>query len=202
MNGRFQHGTQMTQELKTDEATSHIPIILLTAKAENEHVLHGLEIGADDYIAKPFDSVELRLKVKNQVDTRKKFANQLVNHSSKAELKKLTFNSADKRFLEKLLNIVEEHMSDSTFNNTLLCDELGMRRAQLYRKVKALTGKSVHEYIRIVRLNEASKLLLDRGLNITEVMYKVGFNSHSYFTKCFKDQFGKIPSEYMHQTSV
>jgi signal transduction histidine kinase/ligand-binding sensor domain-containing protein/DNA-binding response OmpR family regulator len=189
-------GIAMTREIKLLESTSHIPIILLTAKAAKEDLIIGLETGADDYIVKPFDSEELKLKVKNQIDTRMNFSERFLKNPVK-ELQKMTYNTTDKKFLEKLLSVLEQNISNADFNSGELCDVLGLSRAQLYRKVKALTGKTVHEYFRVIRLYKATELLLDRGLTVSEIIYQVGFNSHSYFTRCFKKQFGVIPSEYI-----
>lgn len=189
-------GIELTKILKESEETSHIMIILLTAKTSKSNILSGFETGADDYILKPFESDELSLKVKNIVETRKKFQKQFSSHP-RQNLHKMTFNSMDKKIMESLLNTIEENISNPNLDYKLLCKSLGMSRAQLYRKIKALTDQTVHDFIRTVRLNKSLELILDRGLSVSEVMYKVGFNNHSYFSKCFKEKYGKSPSEYM-----
>lgn len=189
-------GYEFTKTIKNSKSTSHIPVILLTAKATNDERIAGLEIGADDYISKPFDSNTLLLKVNNQIKTRREFARQFISDPS-GNIEKLIHNSSDKKFITNLTTIIELNYKNPEFDFQIICSEIGMSRAQLYRKVKALTDKSVHEYIRIFRLKKAAQMLLDEGLNISEIMYSVGFNNHSYFSKCFKQFYGVLPSEYV-----
>ena len=188
-------GYELCNNIKNRQDTSHIPVILLTAKSNNEDRLKGLEIGADDYIIKPFDAEELRLKINNIIATRAKF--QARFNDSKERIVNITgFNSVDDKFLKDVYEILEENISESEFNHKILSEKVGMSRAQLYRKLKALTNQSVHEFIRLYRMEKALELLKDQGLTVSEVMYKVGFKNHSYFTKCFKEKYGTSPSDY------
>ena len=187
-------GIELTRIIKTTAETSHIPVVLLTAKATKDDKLTGFETGADDYIVKPFESDELLMKINNIISTRKKFQKKFAQHPEE-NIKALPFNSMDKKIMEDLLRIINENIEDPNLDYKLICKQMGMSRAKLYRKMKALTDQSVHEFIRSVRLRKAKELLNDQGLSVSEVLYKVGFSNHSYFTKCFKDKFGKTPTE-------
>ncbi|MFW6275880.1 MAG: response regulator, partial [bacterium] len=193
-------GIELTKKLKSAKETSHVLVILLTAKITKDDKITGFETGADDYILKPFESDELRLKVNNIVETRKKFQKQFSNHPLK-NLNKMVFNSTDKKIMEKLFELINENIENPNLDHKFLCENLGISRAQLYRKIKALTNQTAHDFIRNIRLNKAVELMLDRGLSVSEVMYKVGFQNHSYFSKCFKKKFGKPPSGYVKNNS-
>jgi len=112
-------------------------------------------------------------------------------------VQKLKFNSTDQKFINKLNDILEANYTDPDFDFSQICSQIGLSRAQLYRKVTSITGKTVNEYIRIYRLKKAAQMLIDEGLNVSEIMYNVGFKNSSYFAKCFKDFFGVLPSEYL-----
>jgi YesN/AraC family two-component response regulator len=189
-------GFELTKAIKTNESTSHIPVILLTAKNTNEDQLKGLQLGAIDYIAKPFNSNSLLLKVNNQIKNRREFGKQFIGNPD-INVQKLKFNSTDQKFINKLNDILEANYTDPDFDFSQICSQIGLSRAQLYRKVTAITGKTVNEYIRIYRLKKAAQMLIDEGLNVSEIMYNVGFKNSSYFAKCFKDFFGVLPSEYL-----
>jgi signal transduction histidine kinase/DNA-binding response OmpR family regulator len=192
-------GLQLCKTLKTSEITSHIPIILLTARADMESKLEGLEIGADYYLAKPFQAKELFTVSNNLVTQRKKLKEQF---SKTIMLKSDAWegSSADERFLQKLMSTVEVHLSDPDFTVEHLQKELGISRMQLHRKLKALTDLSATEFIRSIRLKRAAEMLEKGQDNVSQIAYQVGFNSLSYFTKCFKELYGVNPSAYSKKT--
>ena len=188
-------GLTLCARLKTDEKTSHIPVILLTAKAEREDKLEGLQTGADDYLTKPFDTVELQARVKNLIALRRKlqekFKKQMLLRPSE-----ISVVSADEVFLQKVVATVEAHLEDESFSPEDLALAVGMSRAQFYRKLRALTGQPAGHFIRAIRLERAADLLKQGAGTITEIAYKVGFSSQPYFSKCFQEQFGMTPREY------
>lgn len=188
-------GYQVCKKLKNDERTSHIPIILLTAKAGRDDKLDGLETGADDYLTKPFDVRELQIKIKNLIALRrnmqKKFQKQMSLQSDEMQ-----GTSKNEIFLKKAIAIVEKRLEDESFSPTDLAGALKMSRAQFYRKIRALTNQSAGLFIRSVRLQRASKLLQHGDDSITEIAFKVGFSSHAYFTKCFSEYFGLSPKKF------
>jgi signal transduction histidine kinase/ligand-binding sensor domain-containing protein/DNA-binding response OmpR family regulator len=193
-------GIALTRKIKTDIKTSHIPIILLTAKADIESRIEGLDTGANAYIAKPFTTklieVQIHNILENRESLRKKFSKELVLQPSE-----IAITSLDEEFLQKAINMVEEHMSDTEFSVDSFIREMGMSRSRMHRKIKALTAQSTSEFIRTIRLKRAASLLEKSQQSIEEIAFAVGFNSTAYFTKCFKIQFGKTPSDYMKSTS-
>lgn len=189
-------GMEMCKKLKTDERTSHIPVIMLTAKASVEDRIEGLETGADAYVTKPFNIKELRVRVKNLIEQRKKLRERF-SKDIKLEPKDIAITSADETFLNRALEIIESQMENSEFEVRDFQDEMGMSRMQLFRKIKALTDYSPSEFIRNLRLKRASQLMEQNYGNVAQITYKVGFNNLSYFAKCFKDLFEISPSEYL-----
>ncbi|MEO6720389.1 MAG: ATP-binding protein [Ferruginibacter sp.] len=187
-------GFAMAEKLRKDERTSHIPVILLTAKAGQQHKLEGLETGADDYLTKPFDARELLLRIQNLVNQRKllrkKFAGDISLKPSE-----IAVTSAEEMFLNKVLQAVEKNMGKEAFGVEELAKEVAMSRSQLHRKLIALTGQAPSEILRNTRLLRAKELLQKRAATPSEVAYQVGFNSHTYFSKCFKEEFGISPGE-------
>jgi len=187
-------GFAMTEKLKKDVRTSHIPVILLTAKAGQQHKVEGLETGADDYLTKPFDGKELLVRLHNLVHQRKllrkKFAGNILLKPSE-----IAVNSADEIFLNKVLVAIETNMGDEDFGVEQLAKEVTMSRSQLHRKLLALTGQPPSEMLRNTRLLRAKELLQKKAATPSEVAYQVGFNSHTYFSRCFKEEFGISPSE-------
>ena len=189
------NGIEMCQKLKSDEKTSHIPIILLTAKAGQEHVNEGLQIGADEYLTKPFNQDELLLRVKNMVAYRQKLR-QMFHKKVEVNPSEITVNSADEQFLSRAIQIVEENMSDSDFKAADLVEAIGMSRSLLYKKLKVITDLSTSEFIRAIRLKRAAKLMEQSSGNLSDICYEVGFSSLSYFSRSFSKQFGIPPKEY------
>ena len=188
-------GYQLCNEIKQDEATSHIPVILLTAKAERKDKLAGLQLGADDYLIKPFDSQELQIRVKNLIKIRRKLQVLFKNGNINLRKEKL-LNPVDQRFLERVMDIITDNLSDEQFDVQQFSREIGMSGTQLRRKMNALTGQSPNHFIRSKRLKEAARLIREEQQTVSEAAYQSGFNSLSYFSKCFQEEFGKLPSEY------
>jgi len=191
------NGYILCEKLKTDIRTSHIPVILLTAKAGEEDKMEGLETGADDYLTKPFSSRELSVRVKNLIEIRQKlrmkFSGTLV-----IKPKEITSKSIDKIFIEKVLNVIEKNISNENFSVIDLSKEMNISHSQLHRKLKALINQSANQLIRSVRMERALKLLKSNAGTVAEIGYQVGFNDPSYFTKIFSGHFGYLPSEVKH----
>ncbi len=187
-------GYAMCRELKTDEKTSHVPVILLTAKAASGDKIEGLESGADDYLVKPFEPKELVARVKNLIALRRKLRERF---SKGVPLKpgEIAVTSMDDTFLQRLMAVVEKRMGDEKFSVEELGHEVGMSRVQIHRKLTALTNHSASEFIRHVRLHRAMDMLMKDAGTVSEIAYSVGFSSPAYFTKCFHEQFGKTPAE-------
>jgi signal transduction histidine kinase/DNA-binding response OmpR family regulator/ligand-binding sensor domain-containing protein len=188
-------GMEMTAKLKGDIKTSHIPLILLTAKSGEDSKLEGLSKGADDYLTKPFNKQELLLKVRNGTARMQKIREKMKTEvlSSQPAEKIL---SQDEQFLNKVKETIIERMSDEQLSVESLADDIGMSRVQLYRKVSALTGMAVNELIRKLRLQRAAQLLSQNWGPVSQVAYEVGFSNLSYFSKVFKEEFDVLPSEY------
>ncbi|MEZ5198473.1 MAG: response regulator [Bacteroidales bacterium] len=191
-------GIELCHKLKTDERTSHIPVILLTALSSVEDRIRGLETGADDYIAKPFNRNELVVRVQNLTGQRK-LLRERFGKEVKIQAKDIVVTSADERFLNKLILFIENNLADPDLNVDSLIGQINLSRSQLHRKLKALTGLSSTEFIRTIRLKRAAQLLEQHHGTIAETIYAVGFNSLSYFSKCFHKQFNMTPKEYLEQ---
>ena len=185
-------GYEVCDILKNDERTSHIPIILLTAKADLDSRIKGLAGGADAYLAKPFHREELQVRLEQLIELRKKL--QETYSGLEPSETSLGNTSIENEFLRKVRQIVEEQMEDSEFGIVQLCRAIGLSRSQLFRKLKALTGKSASLVIRSIRLQRARKLLQTTDLNVSEVAYEVGFKDLAYFSKCFLEEYGETPS--------
>ena len=188
-------GLEMCLILKNDERTSHIPVVMLTARATVEDRIIGLEMGADDYLPKPFNARELEVRVRNLIEQRKR----LQEHFSRKillEPRGVLVSSADEIFIGKIAAAIEENIASETLGVEFLSSHIGFSRVQLYRKIKALTGGSVQTLIRNYRLKRAAKLLAGSYGTVSEVAFASGFNNLSYFTRCFHDAFGKLPSEF------
>ncbi len=188
-------GFQLCQKLKTDERTSHIPVILLTAKAAMEDKLEGLETGADDYIMKPFEPDELRARIKNLVEQRKRLQKYFQSKGI-FDLSGQKITSVDKKFMQKVFDVILSRISDSPLNVEFLADELLVSRPVLHRKILSLTGETPGELIRRIRLNKAAELIKLGFGNLSEISLEVGFNNPVYFSEAFKKQFGVSPSQY------
>lgn len=199
-------GFTLCEKLKTDERTSHIPVILLTAKSSQTDQVSGLETGADLYLTKPFSTKILELNVRNLLAAREK----LREHFSKqitvlpeikpeaANEKNITgyANKVDKEFLERVMQIVHDHLDDPDFGVEKLSRKVAMSAPVLYKKIKAVSNMSVNEFVKSLRLKKAAQLLTETDLTVNEVSFTVGYNDRKYFSREFKKQFGKLPSEF------
>ena len=187
-------GLAFCQQLKTDKAISHIPVILLTARSLDEQRAEGYEHGADAYLSKPFSLRLLFSRIDNLIQSRKKLSKLFSNSDENDAFEKLS-NETDKTFAAQLHKIIQDNLSDNEFNVERIGDEIGLSRVQLYRKVKALTGYSPVEMLRKARLTRARHLLQTTERTVSEVAYAVGFSTPSYFSKCYKDEFGESPKK-------
>ena len=190
------NGIDFCKNIKADERTSHIPVILLTAKSAVENKLEGLETGADDYLTKPFNITELQVRAGNLIEQRRKLRERF-RREILLEPKDIAVTSADERFLFRVSDIIEKHLADYNFTVDNFAREIGMSRMQLHRKMNAVTGQAASDFVRNFRLKRAAKLLEGKHGNIGEIAYDVGFNNPSYFSECFKRLFGLLPSEYV-----
>lgn len=181
-------GFELTEQLKTNELTSHIPIVLLTALADQDSKIEGLTYGADDYIAKPFEERELRARVRNLIETRQKLQAYYQQDSPAAP-------ATEDPFVQRAREIIVANISDENFWGPELCVALNLGQSQVHRKLKATTGKATGEFMHHVRVHEAQELLQTTDLTVSEAAYRVGYKDQSYFTKKFKAEFGKLPSE-------
>ena len=187
-------GLEFCQQLKTDKAISHIPVILLTARSLDEQRAEGYEHGADAYISKPFSLRLLLSRIDNLIESRKKLNQTWSKGVEDDEIGNLS-NEIDKSFLKQLRKIIQENLSNNDLSVEQIGDEIGLSRVQLYRKVKALTGYSPVEILRKARLTRARHLLRTTEKTVSEVAYAVGFSTPSYFSKCYKDEFGESPKK-------
>ncbi|WP_111708312.1 two-component regulator propeller domain-containing protein [Lutibacter citreus] len=191
-------GIEFCEKLKTTQETSHIPVVMLTAKTSQEWEIEGLKTGADSYIRKPFDMELLDLKLSNILKHRDELRKRF-NRNTTLQPKEVTVTSTDEVFLQKAIEIVENNMMNSEFSVEQLVKEMALSRSNLYLKIKELTGLSSSEFIRNIRLKRAVQLLEKSDMSVKEIMYMTGFNTASYFSKCFKKQFGVIPSKYIRE---
>ncbi|WP_207420115.1 hybrid sensor histidine kinase/response regulator transcription factor [Desertivirga brevis] len=193
-------GLDFCRRVKNDERTSHIPVLLLTARTAYIHQVHGFDKGADAYITKPFSVQILQLQVRNILASkdalRLKYSSQLI-----LQPQNFTVESPEEKFLQRLMEIVEKNMESAEFGVADLVDEIGMSKTVLYKKVQALTGISIGDFIKSIRLKRAAMLLQQNKIGIAEVAYSVGFNDRKYFSKEFKKQYNLSPSEYIQQFS-
>jgi YesN/AraC family two-component response regulator len=189
-------GFELCKKLKTNYMTSHIPVILLTAKASNTDKIEGIETGADEYIIKPFDPGELKLRIKSMIEQRKRIHAHF-RKKGLFELEESNITSIDKKFLEKVIKSITDHISDASFSVEFLAESMSMNRAVLYRKIVSLTGQPPVELIRRIRLNRGAEMLEKKSGNISEIALNLGFNNPAYFSECFKKQYGVPPAKYI-----
>jgi signal transduction histidine kinase/DNA-binding NarL/FixJ family response regulator len=189
-------GYELCQTLKKDIKTSHVPIILLTAKASEESVLEGFETGADDYITKPFNTRILLTRIKNLVELRSQFQLK-IQKQMLLQPDEIKVSSMDREFINELKDAIEKNMSDPDFGVGRLSKIIIMDRSTLLRKIKALTGESPQTFIRSFRLQRAAELLEKKFGTVSQVAMEVGFTNVSYFTQCFKEKFHQLPSTYL-----
>lgn len=188
-------GIEMCRKVKSDVRTSHIPVILLTAVNNQEKMLEGFEIGADDYVTKPFNPDILASRIHNLINQREKLHRNF-KMQMKLEPKEVSVTSLDEKIINKAIEIVEKNIANPDFSVTELSGDLGMSRVNLYKKLKSLTGHTPIEFIRTFRIKRAAQLLSKSQMSVSEVAYQVGFNDPRYFTRYFKAEFNMLPSEY------
>ena len=188
-------GLELCEKLKTDEKTSHIPIILLTAKAADRDKISGYDTGADDYVMKPFDNIILKSRIKNLIRQRVRLREHFIKEGI-FQVDNTNTRAIDKIFLKKALDVINKHISDETFSVDVFAEETAMSRSQLRRKLLALLGKAPGDLIRTIRLTKAAKLIEQNFGNISEIAVEVGFNNPANFAHSFKSYFGVSPSEY------
>jgi signal transduction histidine kinase/DNA-binding response OmpR family regulator/ligand-binding sensor domain-containing protein len=189
-------GFELCKILKNSIETSHIPIILLTAKVLADDELKGLELGADDYVTKPFNLSVLKLKIKHFIEYNKR-SHEVFRKKAEINPSEITITSLDEKLLTKAISIVENNISDPDFSVEMLSEELGMHRTQLYKKLMFITGKSPVEFIRLLRLKRAKHILSKSQMYVSEVAYEVGFNTPRLFAKYFKEEFSISPSDFI-----
>ena len=188
-------GVSLCNDIKKDLNTSHIPVVLLTAKTSLESKIEGVDSGADLYFEKPIDLTYLKLSLLNIFRNRQ----QLKEHYAKnyyADTSELVTNEQDNRFLKQFVDFVETNMDQPHMDVNQIAEELGMSRSKLYSKVKGLTGKSVVEFVLNCRLRKAARLIIEENLTMREVMMQVGIESQAYFTNSFKKVFGETPTSF------
>lgn len=188
-------GLELCEKLKDDDRTSHIPVIMLTARADRESKLKGLKTGADDYLIKPFDAEELQVRTINLIEQRRKLKEIFLQELRIKPLDEALHFQGD-RLLRKVLDILRKNMGNMDYNVDRLPGELNMSRSQMFKKIDALTGSGPGELLRIMRLKKAAEHILTGKQNITQIMYEVGFQSPSYFARSFREYFGVNPSGY------
>lgn len=189
-------GFEFCKILKSEEKTSHIPVVMLTAKANLESRIEGLELGADDYLLKPFNSTEIRVRVKNLIEKQEKLRSFYTQKIIELKPYEVKVNSKEEIFLRKAMIIIEQNFANNQFSVEQFSLEMDMSQSQLVRKLKALTNLTGNEFIRDFRLQRAAELLEKKAGTISEIAFQVGFENLSYFSKVFQEKFEKLPSEY------
>jgi signal transduction histidine kinase/DNA-binding response OmpR family regulator len=189
-------GIQFCNEIKQNEITNHIPIILLSARASIDHKIEGLKVGADVYIPKPFDMRLLKIKTQKLLEEREFLIEKFASKRIILDSQKIGINHTEKAFLEKAEKVIEDNLTNSEFGVEDLGRALSFSRMQLYRKFKSVRGLSANEFIRAYRIKKAALLLRETDLNVSEILYTIGFTNRSYFAKCFKKSFDMSPKEY------
>ena len=189
-------GIQFCNEIKQNEITNHIPIILLSARASIDHKIEGLKVGADVYIPKPFDMRLLKIKTQKLLEEREFLIEKFASKGITLDSQKIGINHTEKAFLEKAEKVIEDNLTNSEFGVEDLGRALSFSRMQLYRKFKSVRGLSANEFIRAYRIKKAALLLRETDLNVSEILYTIGFTNRSYFAKCFKKSFDMSPKEY------
>lgn len=193
-------GTELCSKLKENLKTSHIPVILLTSRTALIYKFEGLENGADDYISKPFNIKEFKLRVRNLIDSSKRLRSKFSDEQHLAPSEIVT-SSMDEKLLRKALQIVEDNIDNSNFDIIMFCSELGVSRTLLFTKIKAWTNFTPNEFIQEIRMKRAAQLLEQGHLNVSEVSYQIGFKNPKYFSKCFQKKYGLSPTAYIQKFS-
>jgi Response regulators consisting of a CheY-like receiver domain and a winged-helix DNA-binding domain len=193
-------GLELCTSLKENLLTSHIPVILLTARSTVENWIEGLETGADDYIPKPFNFALLKARITNLIENRKKLR-RIFSREINVDPRQITTSTADQQFLHKALKIVEENYTNSEFGVEDFIEKIGVSRSLLHKKLTAITELSAGDFITSIRLKKSIELLKIQTDNISEIAYNVGFNDPKYFSRIFKKNFGMSPKDYKDSAS-
>ena len=193
-------GTELCAKIKENIKTSHIPVILLTSRSSLIYKIEGLESGADDYISKPFDLMEFKLRIKNLLASKQRLKAKFSSEDS-FKPSEIAVSSLDEQLLKKAFKVVEDNISNEQFDIPFFCAELGVSRTMLFTKIKAWTNFTPNEFIHEIRMKRAAQLLEQNKINISQISYKVGFNNPKYFSKCFQKKFGETPSQYQSKFS-
>jgi len=191
-------GIEFCKFVKDDFETSHIPFILLTAKDALESRLQGVESGADYYFSKPVSTNLLLLTLRNQLKQQQKIKERYLK-DYQVEVRDLVHSTKDKDFMDQLLKIIDDKLEDQELNIDYVSKEIGVSQSKLYKKIKDITGQSSNEFIRTIRLKKSMEIMTREDVSISEVMYRVGISSNSYFTTAFKKEFGITPSKFQQQ---
>lgn len=189
-------GIEFCKKIKEDVDTSHIPFLILTAKDAIESRIEGAESGADFYFAKPLSMHLMEVTIQNILKQKSKLKEKY-SHDRYSEAKERLHSSKDKEFIEQLIRVIESQLSNPEMNVDYICSQMRMSRTKLYQKVKNITGESIGDFVRDIRLNKAVQLMTERDISLAEVIYSVGIQTQSYFTKAFKKKFGKTPSQFL-----
>ena len=189
-------GIELSQKIKNNSITSHIPIIILTAKTATKDKTEGYETGADEYIIKPYDEEFLRTRVKNLLKSRKILKQKFININL-LNPKEFAVNSKDQVFLENLYKAIEENLEANNLNAQIISQKLNMSHSSMYKKIKFLTGLTYIEFIRDYRLSIAKQLIQEMGYSVSDACYKIGYSDRKYFSKLFKKKFKQNPSFYL-----
>ncbi|MGZ0017630.1 hybrid sensor histidine kinase/response regulator transcription factor [Yeosuana sp. AK3] len=191
-------GITLTREIKSNIRTSHIPVILLTARASFTHKIEGFEIGADDYITKPFNETLLKSRIINVLKNRELLHDKFWKKEL-IPISELSLNKSDTEFMKKLIRILEENMNSSDLDVNFVCDNLGMSHSVMYKKIKSLTNMSYIEFVRDFKLKTAKKLIEEQNFSVLDACFNVGYTDRKYFSKLFKNHFGRVPSDYLNK---
>ncbi len=190
-------GIAFCQEIKQQMATSHIPVILLTARSSVVYEVSGLQTGADDYITKPFNPIVIKTRIHTILENRKKLREYFFNRVRfEPDTQQINEVDLDAIFIDKAIQLVNDNLQNEAFGIEIMVEHLNMSQSTLYRKIKSLTGLSLTGFIRSVKLKRAAQLILQQELKISQVSFEVGFNDYKHFRKSFQQQFGCLPSEY------
>ena len=185
----------MCRHIKGDINTSHIPIVLLTARTDKDSKITALDAGADSYIEKPFSTSHLKAQLSNLLRKREMM---LKNFTSDPMTEYTSFQGEqDKKFIDKCSTVILENIQDPEFSVNTLAAEMGMSRTSLFTKIKGLADMTPNDFIKLTRLKQASRLMAETDYRVTEIRFLVGFNSSSYFAKCFQKQFGILPAQFL-----
>lgn len=187
-------GVELCRKIKSDDRTSHIPVVLLTAMHSQENQIEGLETGADDYIFKPFNVAVIKSRITNLLNSREKLS-KIFNESQSLDFEHKNHNDRDNKLIQSVIDIVLENITNEKINADFVAGKLHISRSLLYIKIEAITGESVNEFVRNIRLKKSTSLIRNKNISISEVAFAVGFSSQSYFTRCFTRKYGKSPRE-------